>query len=244
MKVANEAPATRAEERRDKAGFVMAFLANAIAGGRFAPGQRLIEADLTSELGVSRGLLREAFRRLSAEGLIEIVRNRGALVRRLSKREALELFQIRTELEALAVRLAAGRMKDPLVRRRFECETAPVRTERPDPSAADYIAENREFHAAIFRAAGNGQLFELNRRMQLSLIMAQIRSEMPSRAIADSIEEHRIIAKRILDQDASGADRAMRAHLRRASHVMQSMSPWVFRRDEGTDAPVGAALAR
>ncbi|MFD2857263.1 GntR family transcriptional regulator [Seohaeicola zhoushanensis] len=86
---------------------VVQALRTAIHGGRYVPGQRLVEADLTSELGVSRSLLREAFRILSAEGLIETVPNRGALVKRLSRREAMELFEIRMELEALSARLAA-----------------------------------------------------------------------------------------------------------------------------------------
>ena len=51
------------------------FLRNGIAAGRFAPGQRLVESELTAELGVSRGPLREALRQLSAEGLVEIVQS-------------------------------------------------------------------------------------------------------------------------------------------------------------------------
>ena len=59
-------------------------LKDGILAGRYAPGQRLIEADLTRDLGVSRGPLREAFRKLTAEGLIESVPNKGAVVRRLA----------------------------------------------------------------------------------------------------------------------------------------------------------------
>lgn len=71
--------------------YVLEHLRQGIVRGRYAPGQRLIEADLTDELGVSRGPLREAMRRLSADDLLEIVPNRGAIVRRLSLREMLEL---------------------------------------------------------------------------------------------------------------------------------------------------------
>src|SRR5271170_5056736 len=78
-----------------------------ILARRLSPGARLVESNLTERFAVSRGPVREALRRLAAEGLIEHVPHRGALVRRLSAREIEELFQIRLELESLAARLAA-----------------------------------------------------------------------------------------------------------------------------------------
>ena len=98
---------------------------------RYAPGQVLIEADLTRDFGVSRGPLREAFRHLSAEGLLQLVPNRGALVRRLSRKEAEELFQIRTALEALAVRLAAKAIDEGDNRQRFEAAIRAIWNEAP-----------------------------------------------------------------------------------------------------------------
>jgi DNA-binding GntR family transcriptional regulator len=208
---------------------VVDYLMRAIQAGRFVPGQRLVEADLTAELGVSRSLLREAFRRLSAEGLIEIVPNRGALVRRLTMTEAMELFEIRMELEALAARLAAERIADPCTRERFERRIAPIWEEAPRFSTSDYLAENRRFHAAVFEAAGNGQLVKLNRQLQLSLIMAQIASELTGEVMMESLREHRAIASAILSGDAAAADAAGRAHLARARDFVRTMRPDVFR---------------
>ena len=93
---------------------------------RLVSGQRLVEADLTREFGISRALLREAFRQLAAEGAIELVPNRGAEVRRLTRAEALELFEIRTELEGMAARRAAERMEMAEVRGAFAAATAPA----------------------------------------------------------------------------------------------------------------------
>lgn len=216
--------------RGEKGQNVADYLGAAIRNGRFAPGQRLVEAELTSELGVSRGPVREAFRRLSAEGLIEIVPNRGALVRRLSIAEAAELFEIRTELEALAARRAAVGIGDPQVRLGFEAAVAPIWDSRPRHSTSDYLAENHAFHTAIVAAAGNRELIKLNLRMQLSLIMAQIASSLTSEAIAASLQEHRLIASAILDGDPAAADNHVRRHLQRAMHFMRSMPEHVFRR--------------
>ncbi|HSM39206.1 MAG TPA: GntR family transcriptional regulator [Afifellaceae bacterium] len=207
------------------------YLRAAIRNGRFAPGQRLIEADLTSELDVSRGPVREAFRRLAAEGLIELVPNRGAVVRRLSMTEALELFEVRTELEALAARRSAGNMKDPHTRARFEREIAQIWDDRPRLSTSGYIAENRRFHSAIMTAAGNGQLIKIDELMQLSLIMAQISSSLTSDVVAASLAEHGTIARAILDSDADRAETAIRDHLSRAADFMKSMPENVFRHE-------------
>ena len=223
---------------------VVDFLSDAIRGGRFVPGQRLVEADLTRELGVSRGPVREAFRRLAAEGLIEVVPNRGALVRRLSATEALELFEIRTELEAFAARRAAGRMCDTDAGARFRCAVASVWDHAPRHSTAAYIAENQRFHAAIIEAAGNRELVALNWRLQLSLILAQIGAALTSEIIAASLAEHRTIAAAILDGDAAAADRAIREHLGRAMALLRTMPPEVFRQERPKAASGGSSGGR
>lgn len=208
---------------------VVEHLGGAIRDGRRPPGQRLVEADLTRELGVSRGTVREAFHRLAAEGLVEIVPNRGAMVRRLSLTEALELFEIRTELEAFAARRASARMSDTCVRERFDRETAAIWDNAPRHSTSDYLAENQRFHGAVFAAAGNGQLVELNWRHQLTLIMAQIAPALTSGTLAASLDEHRAIARAIAAGLPDVADRAMRDHLERATAVIRAMPEGMFR---------------
>ncbi len=221
----------RSEGHGRKVAEVAASIVAAVRSGRLAPGQRLVEADLTRDLGISRSLLREAFRSLSSQGEIELVPNRGAVVRRLSQRETTELFQIRMELEALAARLAAARIGLAGVRERFEAETASIRDPSPRVSATGYIAENEGFHAAIFKAAGNRELQKLNRQLHLSLIMAQISGLLTAPVIAASLDEHRTIAAAILAGDEGGAARAMRAHLDRARGFVENLPDTLFRRE-------------
>lgn len=205
-------------------------LRDGILNSRLAPGQRLIEADLTRDLGVSRGPLREAFRRLSAEGLIEIVPNRGAMVRRLSFRETQELFQIRTELEALAARLAAGNLRtDTNGRERFEVAIAPIWNDEPRLSSPAYIEENKRFHDAVVAASGNTQLAIVSRQLQLPLIMSQLSNALSADLLRHSVTEHRTIATAILDGNAKAAESAMRAHLGRAAAFTAGLPERVFR---------------
>lgn len=208
---------------------VVRFLREGILERRFAPGQRLIEAELTQELGVSRGPVREAFRRLAAEGVIELVPNRGAVVRRLSFKETEELFQIRTELEALAARLAAANAADPKTRARFEEATVHIWREEPRLSAAAYNEENKRFHDAVFEASGNSQLVQVSRQLQLPLIMFQLSGALEAEQLAASVGEHREIATAILAGDGAAAAAAIRRHLERASALTRGMPAATFR---------------
>jgi DNA-binding GntR family transcriptional regulator len=203
----------------------------AIHSGRFVPGQRLVEADITQDLGISRSLLREAFRTLHARGVIEIVPNRGALVRRLSLREAEDLFQVRMELEALAGRLAAENCRHPHVRAKFESQIGEIHLDHPRQSTSKYLFENQRFHDAIFQAAGNLELRKLNQQLQLSLMMAQISTMLTADVVNASIAEHRSIASAILAGDLMQADTATRAHLSRARAFVRAMPESVFRRE-------------
>ena len=93
--------------RGDTVDYVCVCIRQGVVDGRFVPGQRLIARDLTEEIGISRGAVREAFRRLAAEGMVDLIPNRGASVRRLSRRQVEDLFQIRECVEGLAAGLAA-----------------------------------------------------------------------------------------------------------------------------------------
>jgi DNA-binding GntR family transcriptional regulator len=208
--------------------YVLEHLRNGVIQGRYAPGQRLIEADLTRDLRVSRGPLREAFRKLSAEGLIESVPHRGAIVRRLTLREMKELFQIRVQLETLAAQLAAEAIANPAIRERFEQDIAPIWDEQPRLVGADYVDENHRFHDAIVQAGGNEQLLKLSRQLRLPALMYQLTGTLKAENIAESLAEHRTIARAILAGDGHAAQEHVRAHLTRALKVAEAMPRRAF----------------
>ena len=186
-----------------------------ILAHRLSPGARLTESALTKRFAVSRGPVREALRRLAAEGLIEHQPNRGAVVRRLSPRDLRELFQIRVEMEALAARLAA-QSTDAAARARFAAEIAPIFADAPRRMER-YLDENAAFHLAVLRLAGNQQLQELSARLRLPLIMAQVGGALTVEVLQASVSEHRAIARAIVAADPEAAAAAVRAHLGRAA---------------------------
>jgi DNA-binding GntR family transcriptional regulator len=197
--------------------FIVERLRDDILAGRLQPGLRLVESDLTARYAVSRGPVREALRRLSADGLIEHWPHRGALVRRLTEREIRELFLIRIEMEALAARLAAAAESSER-RARFMAAIRPIHSDAPrDPCG--YLKENAAFHDAVMALADNLALRELAERLQLPLIMAQVGDVLTPPVLETSVREHRAIASAILEGDSAGASARMRAHLERAAAV-------------------------
>lgn len=210
-------------------GDVAERLRSGILTARFAPGQRLIEADLTRDFGISRGPLREAFRRLAAEGLLEMVPNRGAFVRRLTRRETGELFEMRQALECLAARRAADRIDEDGNRAAFEAAIAPIWNDVRRPEGQTYHQENLRFHDAILDICGNSQLANTSRQLRLPLLMWQLNQAMDAEMYQASVLEHRAIATAILAGNGSAAETAMRAHLERASRIADAMPANVFR---------------
>jgi DNA-binding GntR family transcriptional regulator len=111
------APSTRDWLKIDAApvtlrALIVQKLRTAITRGHFSPGDRLIERELCERLDVSRASVREAFRQLEAEGLVEVVTYRGPVVRTISQQEAGELYDLRAGVEALCAQYFAERGTD------------------------------------------------------------------------------------------------------------------------------------
>jgi len=209
--------------------YVVRCLRDGILEGRFVPGQRLIARDVTEEIGISRGPVREAFHRLAAEGLIDIVPNRGAIVRRLSRRQIRNLFQIRESLEGLAARLAAERIDEDGNRAIF---TRVWQTVRPTGERLPwniFIEHNRLYHLTIVRIGDNEQLCELIENLQLPMMMLQVGKAMAPEHAELSHADHTAIAEAILDADPDAAEQAMRSHLRSSAEWVLQLPATAFK---------------
>ncbi|WP_426954612.1 GntR family transcriptional regulator [Muricoccus radiodurans] len=226
MATADEGRKGMAARRGGVVDHIAAEMRRAIGSGRLSLGQRLIEGDMAREFGVSRGPVREAFGRLSAEGLIELVPHRGAVVRRLTRTEVADRFQIRAQLEGLAARLAAGRVADPAQRDRF------LEALRPGEEDAGTIAglrrDNYRLHGAIAEIAGNPLLATMVRQLWLPAAMLDLRGALDQQHWRESTCEHDRIAEAILSGDGDAAEALMRAHLLRALGTILALPVRVF----------------
>ncbi|WP_342642659.1 GntR family transcriptional regulator [Rhodoligotrophos ferricapiens] len=218
------------QKRGETVEFVVAQIRQRIIEGRFVAGQRLIARDLSEDLGISRGPIREAFRRLAADGLVELTPNRGATIRQLSRKQVKNLFQIRENLEGLAARLAAEHIDMGDNRRIFSEVWEKVRPRDEPLPWHVFIHQNRLYHGTIVSISGNEQLCELISNLQLPIMMYQIGSAMLPANAAVSHEDHVRVAEAILAGDPEAAEQAMRRHLRRSHEWVTQLPDTAFRR--------------
>lgn len=145
-------------------------LVQAIVEGRLAPGQRVVEAELARQMGISRAPLREAARRLEQRGLLVAHPRRGFFVRELSLGEVDDLYGVRIMVESYAARLAAERAGpaglDELARRIEE-----LRRLASDGKEAALVEADLEFHRAICVLSGNRRLLRLFDDMAIDVRM-------------------------------------------------------------------------
>lgn len=199
-----------------------------VRDGRYAPGQRLVEGDLTRELGVSRGPLREALGRLHAEGIIEVEPFRSAVVRKLSRREVVDLFQVRAVLEGEAARLAATRIDVGDSRERLLAQLARLAEFKDRYDPVRYMEENTRFHDLIVDISGNKMLATLVHQLHTHTFRLQFRNLLDAASKDLSMAEHDDVATALLNGDGRAAERAMRRHVRRSQEDTLKMPDQAF----------------
>lgn len=194
------------------------------------PGQRLVESDLTQAFDVSRPTLRNALSGLAAEGLVQISAHRGATVRKMSRRDVEELYQLREYLEGLAAALAAARVADgadaPALRgllSRLSPHAAPAAD-----SAEASARANQRFHQVVLEMSGNSRLEAMLERLNVPLFRLQFRGYLKPRVASQAATDHERIARAILEGDRTGAERTMRSHVRKSAAIILALPDDMF----------------
>ena len=193
-------------------------LADAIMAGELAPGARISEHALAASLGVSRGPLREAIRRLEGRKLVERTTNIGVRVASLSLQGLYDLLTVREALEGIACRLACERMSD--------ADVDGLAALLEEHGAQDGVREGTayvqgtrdyDFHFRIVTASGNQQLMHmLTEELYDLLQLYRFRSSTSAGRAGRALEEHRAVVAALRSRDPDRAEAAMRAHVRAA----------------------------
>lgn len=180
--------------------------------GALAPGSRLREEDIASELGVSRTPVREALTRFQARGLAS-VSSFGLTVTELDRRQIGELYAMRAVLEGSAARFAAENASAAdLAAMRHAAELF----EAQDEDAGAHARANTVFHEAIYQAARNDYLNRMLEDLNDSLaLLPHTTFQIPGRS-SEARLEHAVILDAIERRDADGAEQAARNHIHKA----------------------------
>jgi DNA-binding GntR family transcriptional regulator len=190
--------------------------------GEIPPGARIPERDLCEKLQISRTPLREALKVLAAEGLVQLLPNRGSRAARLTDKDMRVLVEVCQGLEALAGELACERITDAEIGEVAAAHAAMVR-HYGDRDLLQYYRCNRTIHEAIIAAAGNPVLSALYESVTARIRRARYVTPMTPQRWALAVQEHEAILNALQRRDSVGLSHILRAHLRhKRDEVLQA----------------------
>ena len=194
-------------------------LRDLIVQGRLAPGERLNERLLTAQLGLSRTPLREAFKVLATEGLVELLPNRGAIVSHMDSARLSETLVVMGALEALAGELACLNATDAQV-----SEIRALHTEMLANHArgdlAGYFKFNQAIHLKIVKYSGNTVLFNTYRQLNANVRRARYMANLSQERWDAAVREHGEILEALAARDVVRIKALLADHL---AHKLSSV---------------------
>lgn len=185
-----------------------AKLLETIRAGTYGPGARLRETEVAARLNLSRTPVREALRRLEADGIVEHRPRLGAVIRQLDHSELVELYEMRSVLERTAAEMAAKHAS--------AAELVALRDLNDQIAAslpARAAALNQDFHRGIYLATRNRFLMEAARALNNALMLLGPTTLDDAARIATVSDQHGAILDAIEARDATAAGQAAQTHL-------------------------------
>jgi DNA-binding GntR family transcriptional regulator len=197
---------------------VIDLLRAAITSFEYQPGQRLVERDLCERFDVSRTVVREALRHLEAEGLIELVANRGPVVSSTNLEDARALYEVREALESLAARLCAERA-NAAQKRLLVRALNRVKTAYRKPDLSEQLFAKDEFYKVLTDGAQNPVIASMLRTIQARVQMLRGLSLQVEGRLQESQTELQEVVDAIERGDADAAGTLAAAHVRNAGRT-------------------------
>jgi len=207
-----EAPRSLAEDAADR-------IREQILAGGFRQGEHLVEARIAQELKISRGPVREAFKLLRAEGLLEEEPRRGTFVVQLSAGDVREIYGLRAAIEGRAARILALR-RDPADSEALRSFIDGIEKAVAKGKAAEVFRRDLEFHDGLVRLSGNGRLHEVFTRYVPTLRALLRLDERVYRSLDDAAMQHRPIVDAIVSGAADTAMKLAAAHCDHAGELI------------------------
>jgi DNA-binding GntR family transcriptional regulator len=196
-----------------------------ILSGTIKPGERLREEDLVKRVGVSRTPVREALRRLVADGYTVVEANRGATVASYSKRDVDEIYGLRALLEGHAARRAATRITPEqleqmeFLNRQLDALTAQTDMDETHKQLRR-IELNQAFHQVVLDACDNRRLADLVRQLAQVALSAKTFAHYEPKDLVRSSDHHEELIRALRSGHPDWSEATMRSHVHNARQVM------------------------
>lgn len=210
---------------------IVAEILRGLYAGRYVPGQRLIEADLTREYKVGRGSIREALKRLAAEGVVSLALHRGAYIRALSRSEVSEVLALTEVLTGLAARLAAERIDQDDNRARVRRAMESLTEAEASGDFFQFVRARNRFYRALVRMGGNRELARVLPTMHVHLVRVQFRP-LTTVNEKDRLKDYRRVTEAVMAGDPEAAEAALRQHMRNVGARIQRLPDNAFAPEE------------
>lgn len=206
--------------RRSLHGEIANQLRDMIVEGDLKPGQKVPEPELCGRFGVSRTPLREALKVLAAEGIVQLLPNRGAVVAKITQEEIEQIFPIMGVLEALAGELACERItEDDLEKLRRLHKTMIAHYRRAE--WLPYSKLNRAIHEAIFAVAGNPSLSAIYQQLIIRIHAIRFVARKSPQRWHQAVDEHEQMMEALERRDGKKLARIMKLHLRNKAEMVK-----------------------
>ncbi len=192
-----------------------------IRKNKLVSGTRLNEQKLCDQLGVSRTPLREAFRILSAEGLVDILPNKGVCVTVLPFDEVFHMFEAMGIMEGNCASLACDHLSDADLE---ELERLHGKLEKyyQKGDQDGYIEYNHEYHTFIQEKAGNPILAKMVSKLRAVILLYRYQQISCPGRFSESMKEHQGLIEAFRTRDGNRAERLMRLHLQKQGQAFVS----------------------
>lgn len=191
--------------------------------GSYVAGQQLVEPDLMRRYGVSRGTVREALRRLTAEGLVTASLYRGARIRFLTRGDVRDMLEIISALAGLSARLAAERIHREVDEEALRGTLKRLLILAPAEAPFELARERGRLYRQLAHFSGNRELARLVPLLQAHLIRVQFGKGHSPGSEHKMIEDYIAIVDAVLKHDGVRAEQALRDHIRGVAEAIEKL---------------------
>ncbi|MCP4024634.1 MAG: GntR family transcriptional regulator [Desulfobacteraceae bacterium] len=194
-----------------------------IISGKLAGGTRITESAVAISLGVSRTPVREAMQKLLQERILKSIHRAGYLVEDLSDDEIRDLFDIRMEIESIAIKKAINQISvDELKQLDDNLEATKGLIKNRE---TEYITHlDIEFHSTIYKAARSKTLYRICKNLSDLTMKYRTWLHQDKTLWNEALQHHLLVYQTLLSKDEKGAMKAVSSHLNKAkSHILEMM---------------------
>ncbi len=185
------------------------YLSEAIVSNLLKPGDPITEQQISDTLGISRTPIREALKKLEAEGLVRHIPGRGSFVSEVTVQDIEEIFSLRVALEILALQIAYNKISDDELQ---ELENSILQLDT-NSSADDFYKYDRLLHHVIVHNGDNRRLENFLNNINIQIERVRIISSLLPQRLDKSKEEHLAIVRALKDRDLLKTEHLLKTHI-------------------------------